>query len=411
MELDSHSIATTLQVLRDPAGIPSHPIVFQVLMIATWVFHILFVNIALGTAGLSLYAFAKRQTPHWERLSIGMTKAAKVSVSMLIVLGVAPLLFTQVIYDPQWYSSNILSGAWAIGFIFTLILGYSSWFTFYFKNHQGASDTVVWWGIIGLAFFLLDGFIMHALSYQALLPDQWMSWYAPNGKVDMSGTHIHAWQAGRFLFFIAMSVTVLGAFLKAYVNYYRVREDYEADYLTFVNRLGTKIILVGVVAQIVTFTWWLADLPASFHAFSSPLALAIFAILILLGGVSLRQQKEPHVTSYQALAVTVVMAALIATFRELLRMQYMLPYGYDIETYKVMEDIPSTALFFLTFIGVGGLVGGFFLTAIYKAGRTQGVYEASPTVNKLANSAIGIMIAWVGIFFMVGIFTWVSNTL
>ncbi|MGE4500625.1 MAG: hypothetical protein AB7C96_09800 [Hydrogenovibrio sp.] len=411
MELDSHSIATTLQVLRDPAGIPTHPVVFQVLMIATWMFHILFVNIALGAAALSLYGFTQRQNPNWERLSIGMTKATKVSVSLLVVLGVAPLLFTQVIYDPQWYVSNVLSAGWAIAFIFTLIIGYSSWFVFYFKNHAGAKGSILGWGLIGLAMFLLDGFIMHALSYQALLPEQWMQWYAPNGEVNMSGSEIHAWQPARFFFFIAMSITVVGTFLKAYAHYYKVRKDYNEDYRYFVNHLGSKIALSGLSLQLLMFIGWLFSVSDAIPVFHNPATWLMLLVLLILGFQLLMQWNKPSRTSYQTLLMAALMALMVAVFREALRVQYMLPFGYDILDYKVMEDWPSTALFFLTFIGVGGLVGGFYLTAIYKAGRTEGMYQASEPVAKLGTSAVGVLVVWVAIFFLTGIWVWLQNAI
>jgi len=42
------------------------------------------------------------------KLESHMIQVSKISVSMLIVLGVAPLLFTQVIYDQNWYVTNTL---------------------------------------------------------------------------------------------------------------------------------------------------------------------------------------------------------------------------------------------------------------------------------------------------------------
>ena len=96
-------IGTVMNTMRDPAGVPAHPVLFQGLMIFTWVFHIAFVHLTMGAAALAIYAFYRRDVgPYWERLSMALTKVAKVGVSLLIVLGVAPLLFTQVIYDPQW---------------------------------------------------------------------------------------------------------------------------------------------------------------------------------------------------------------------------------------------------------------------------------------------------------------------
>jgi len=145
-------IGIVMNTMRDPAGVPAHPVLFQALMVFTWVFHIAFVHLTLGAAGLSIYAFHKRaENPNWERLSIAMTKVAKVGVSLLIVLGVAPLLFTQVIYDPQWYASNVLSGRWTIAFIFTLIVAYCAWFVFYYANHEGAKRHIGLYAWVALA--------------------------------------------------------------------------------------------------------------------------------------------------------------------------------------------------------------------------------------------------------------------
>ena len=192
-------IGTIMHTMRDPAGVPAHPVLFQALMVLTWVFHIAFVHLTLGAAGLAIYAFRKgEQNPYWLRMSMAMTKVAKVGVSLLIVLGVAPLLFTQVIYDPQWYASNVLSALWAVGFIFTLIIAYCLWFAFYWSNHEGAKKYIGWYAVIALFLFCVDGLIMHALSYQALLPEQWMSWYAPNGVVDTRGAYLHAIQWPRY---------------------------------------------------------------------------------------------------------------------------------------------------------------------------------------------------------------------
>jgi hypothetical protein len=402
-------IGSTLQVLRDPAGIPSHPLVFQVLMVFTWIFHILFVNIALGSAAMALIGFRRRIDPHWQRLSMAMTKVAKVSVSLLVVLGVAPLLFTQVIYDPQWYTSNVLSASWAIAFIFTLIVGYSSWFVFYFRNKEGAGSGVFWFGALGLAMFLLDGFIMHALSYQALLPDQWMQWYAPNGEVDMSGSAIHAWQTARGLFFLAMSAVVFGAFLLAYGDYFSVREDRPADYLAFARRLGGRIGGIGAGIAFVLLVFWLAGVPGELGMWTHPITLLLGLYLLVLAFGLWHQRDGAPGRGYLMMLLASGMAALVAIFREALRVAYMQPFGYDVLDYKVMADYPSTALFFLTLLGVGGLVGGFYLATLYRAGRTEGVYQASPAVASMGTGAVGILVIWVAVFFLTGLWVWLGN--
>ena len=99
-----------VKALQDPMGVPFFPVVFQALMVLLFAFHIIFMNFALGTSFLSAYGWL-RSGERWTRLSRSMVRATTVNLSMTILLGIAPLLFVQVIYDPFWYASNMLS-AW-----------------------------------------------------------------------------------------------------------------------------------------------------------------------------------------------------------------------------------------------------------------------------------------------------------
>lgn len=94
-----------LMALTDPAGAPAHPLIFLVLGVVTFALHLTAVNVMLGTLGLAAWgAFSKN--PYWQRLAGALGTTAKVAVSVAIVLGVAPLLFVQVIYDPFWYTDR-----------------------------------------------------------------------------------------------------------------------------------------------------------------------------------------------------------------------------------------------------------------------------------------------------------------
>ena len=408
--MDAATTAAMLHTLQDPTGIPSHPLIFQVLMVLTWVPHILFVNISLGAAMMGLYAFTQRHDPHWQKLSEAMTKVAKVGVSLLVVLGVAPLLFTQTIYDPQWYASNLLSASWVIGFIFTLTIGYLAWFAFYLKNHgEHAPGWIVWLGVFGLAMFLLDGFIMHILAYQGLHPEQWVEWYTPGGHVDMSGHNIHAYELVRWGFFMAMSVTVFGAFMMAYGDYFKVRSDRSPAYLAFARNLGGRIALVGAVLQVVLLVLWIADVPAALHIWTHPMTWLLLIYLAVLVAAFVVAQGKIEGQGYRLLTLSIGMAGLVAIFREVLRMAYMAPFQYNVLDYKVLWDVPSFVLFLLTILGVGGLMGGFIITLVYKAGRVQGVYQADATVSRLGVGSVAATALWVFGFMAVGIWIWLSN--
>jgi len=102
--------------------------------------------------------------------------------------------------------------------------------------------------------------------------------------------------------------------------------------------------------------------------------------------------------------------AVLALWREVVRVAYLKRFGYDITTYTVHVDWPSTLLFFSTFIGVGGLVGGFYLTLLYRSGRVQGLYTAERSVARLGTAAVAILGIWIAVFFAYGIAIFVRNS-
>jgi hypothetical protein len=395
-------IGAVMNTMRDPAGVPAHPVVFQILMVITWVAHIAFVHLALGSAGLAIFAFHRRGAGvYWERLSMAMTKVAKVSVSLLIVLGVAPLLFTQVIYDPQWYTSNVLSGRWAIAFIFTLIVAYCCWFAFYHANHEGAKKHVGFYAWVAFGLFCLDGLIMHALSYQALLPEQWMNWYAPGGMVDTRGAALHAIQWPRYVFIMGLAVPAVGVFLLAYVHYFAGREDREPAYRAFVGALGKRIAQWGYGLALVPMLVWQFDFPAGSGLVLHPVGWFIVGALATMALWMRQLGDDTH--GYLPAICGFGLLGVLAVWREVIRIHYLRPLGYTVQTYPVHADWPSTVLFFATLLGIGGLVGGFYLTLLYRAGRVRGVYQADRTVSRLGTGAVSVLGVWIAVFFVYGI--------
>ncbi len=403
-------IGSVMHAMRDPAGVPAIPVLFQFLMVLTWVFHIVFVHLTLGAAATSIYAFyGHAGSAEWRQLSIALTKVAKVGVSLLIVLGVAPLLFTQVIYDPQWYASNVLSARWAILFIASLILAYCLWFAFYWGNREGARRYVGLYAILGLALFLMDGLIMHALSYQSIQPQRWMEWYAPNGVVDTSGGALHAFEWPRFLFIISLSAPAVGIFLIAYADYFASRADKSARYLAFARRLGRKIAVRGFLISLPLLVWWHFDHPRETGLAWDPFGwLMAFAILILANVV--RDEKE-NVHGYALAGLGTGIVVMLAIWREMVRAAYLKPFGYVVSDYKVNVDWPSMLLFFATLIGVGGIVGGYYLTLLYQSGRVMGQYDARGLVARLGSGAVAVLALWIAVFFAYGAAIYIRNTL
>ncbi|BBP42983.1 hypothetical protein [Thiosulfativibrio zosterae] len=415
--MDASQVAQVTEMmyaLRNPAGVPTFPIIFMGLGVLTFALHILFVQIMLGTSAITIFG-SFSQSPYWRRLAAAMLEIAKVSVSVAIVVGVAPLLFVQVVYDPHWYTSNVLSADWVIGFIIILIFAYWAMYFYYFTNGKNKDKTAQpkarWSMMLSLALMLVVGFIMHSLTSQMLHPELWKEWYLQNGVLDYSGSQLHAYNPWRFAFFISMAIPVTGAMLVTYRRFKMVREDADMGYLNWAADLGKTWIKVGSVIATVLYLAWMMTLPETAGSFATSFWGIIGGVMVLFFAIwaQVRLQGEAKFCSYMALPVALVIGLIVATSREMLRYSILNDFfHYDFMDYKIVMDWYSTGLFFLTFAIVGGSTLAYYLTIAWKAGQTVGVYTPSPAVNRMGTIALWIMILWVIQFFVAGIWTWVQ---
>lgn len=395
--------ASVLLALRDPAGVPFYPIVFQILYVLTWALHAAFVLLSLGSMGLSLYGSAKGNSDkHWSILTPHLIQTGKISVSILIVLGVAPLLFTQVIYDPNWYVTNTLSGMWVFIFIYTLIVGYSMYYWYYYANKaQKSGSTLI--GFLSFGILVFAGILMHNFAVTSIMPNAWMNMYAPNGVVDTSGWTFNV-DVIRLAFMVSLSIPVVGIFLQNYSRFLSTRKDFEASFIGYSAKLGTTLGVIGLLISAVLFVLWMLQINYLFH----PVSLAtIVGVLVLL------VMTKMNSNSYYTTLVLVVVALLISTMRELIRFDIMGKLGYSIYDYPVNLEIPTIVMFLGTFLIMGFVGVAYLLSMAWKVGKNEGVFDGSKDalVSKLGTSTLYIMITWMAIYFVWGISILFNNIL
>ena len=401
----------SLYALRDVAGVPSHPILFLVLGVVTFAMHMFAVHVMLGGAALTIRG-ALSQDIYWRQLANAMLSTAKIAVSVAVVIGVAPLLFVQVIYDPFWYTSNVLSAWWVIGFIIILSAAYLLIYLFYFKNEDLTQNKTKCPGsmILSLALFIVVGLIMHTLTNQMLSPDQWMEWYAPQGQIDASGTQLHSINWARFIFMIALAAPVTGAWLYGYRHYISVRPGSDSGYLEFVHTLARKLLAQGSVVSLVIGAIWMANLPENQAEFLTNPMLYITAVaLIALAMVPtlFGAKINNGYTAYWLVAIAFVVIALVAVDREIIRwFALVVESGYNPMDYPINMDWYSTILFFATFAVVGGMACTYLLTVAWQAGQTEGTYTPSLAISRLGNWTIYIIAIWIVHYFAVGFWVW-----
>lgn len=395
--------ASVLLALRDPAGIPFYPIVFQVLYVLTWALHIAFVLLSIGSLGLSIYGVTQQKSnPNWKLLTGHLIQTGKLSVSLLIVLGVAPLLFTQVIYDPNWYVTNTLSGMWVFIFIYALIVGYCIYYWYYYANKAKEGNGALI-GAVSFAFLIFCGVLMHNFAITSIMPNDWMQMYAPNGKIDMSGWTFNI-EYTRLAFMVSLALPVVGIFLQAYGRFVSSRSDMSKEYVEFCVNLGTKLAVIGLIISAILFIFWLNAIDYLFHP---------IGIVSIIGALVLLAMAGTNKNAYLTVGWLVVVALLFSTLREWLRYDIMSSLGYSIYDYTVNLEIPTIVMFLSTFLIMGGVGVAFLLTLAWKVGKKEGVFDGSKdaAVTKLGNYTLAIMSAWMVIFFGWGLMTLFKNIL
>ena len=402
-------VGTMLKAMPDPAGAPFFPVTMQLLQVLTWILHMIFVYTSVGGLFFTIYGSTKKEE-RWQRLAKATLELAKVSVSLAIVLGVAPLLFYQVIYDPLWYASANLSAGWYILFIFFLLLGYYFIWGAYFTKNKPSMYMLM--SVFGVLFLLLVGFIIHVVNYQALFPEKWVEWYTDGGKtMNVSGWNIYTFNVFRYLSLLVFpSVAITGVFLMLYNLYFRSREDMDKDYLDWAGKVGARSAIYAGIGWLVSHILYILTIPADWGARGSIFTWLSVLGLILLAGVVFFSQKNPVKMAIPSLLAGSVALLLIAIFREYLRVASTSRFGYSIYSYKLNLEFLSPLLF------LGTLLTGLVLYAYawwmaYQAGKTPKgkVYEASETEHHLGELSVFVVILWAIVFIGVGLIIVVRN--
>lgn len=389
--MNAVTVGQYVQMMRDPAGLPFYPVVFQLLMVLTFALHILFVNFVVGGMLVALWGRVSGN-PHGLRLSKAMARASTVNLSIAIVLAVAPLLFVQVIYDPFWYTANTISAVWAMGFLVAVSLAFYALYLFYLGGKRPGRDGNPFWLLVALVSAGVAGYIIHSLTMEQLQALQWKGLVVKGLRVDATGTVLAGFSLPRILHFLLPSVAITGVYIMLYAWYFQGREDYPRDYIQFCGGLGSRLAIWATVGQAAVGVWWLLTLPGRLHFLSNPFFLVGAAAGLCLLGLLIAARSNPVAWAPRLMLMAFVAVFLMSYAREALRMAYVAGIGYSIFDYKVHPDWGSTLLFFLTFLA--GLVVLAYPTVVaYHAGRSTKPLESDPAEG-LGRAAYGLTILW-----------------
>ncbi len=237
--------------LPAPAGL------IQFLLVLTFILHLVPMNFLLGggiLAGMS-HLLSKKHERH-ARLAKRLSELMPTAVAMAVSLGVAPLLFVQVLYGHLLYSSSILMAyAWFL-VVPLVIIGYYGVYLLRFKwDHLGRFRIYVAWFLAIV--FAGVGFIYSNNFSLMQRPETWKDHYfaSPDtGHLALSDPALYP----RYLHMLLGAVAVAGVWV---LIIGARRRSGDEEWSHWAMRYGGRVFTFATLLNIVVGFWFMISVP------------------------------------------------------------------------------------------------------------------------------------------------------
>lgn len=347
----------------DPLPLSAPVALFQVLLVGTFTLHILAMNVLLGGSVITAAsAVLERSRPNAQRALL-LQRAGRpltVAAAATVNLGVAPLLFLQLLYGPFFFTSSILM-AWPwLSVIVLVMAAYAGLYLIdIWARALGPWATAV---RIGSAFLFAGVAFLYVNNITLMLaPDEWKEIYDDFRR----GIYLPLGEAAlfpRYLHFLLASLAVGGVALLAYGLWVRRREP---DFGDWCVRLGARWFLIPTILQMAIGPAFLLTQPA--FARDEFLAADLLETGVLWAGVTAAiiagalvmwtmRSRAPTMPGIAAVAFVLVSVALMAVARHMLRAIRTSPH-LDVGTLASDTQVVIVLIFFLVLAGGLSAVG------------------------------------------------------
>lgn len=302
----------TPDIIPTPDTLPVNWLWFEILLIVTFLLHIITMNFILGGSILTIVGSFKKKAFTDEVMTIPTL------IALTINFGIPPLLFVQVLYGNLFYSSSVIMAVpWILVIPFLLIAYYGAYL--YVKKNGKAHSIARFSLYISTAVILIIAFIYVNNSTLMLDPSRWSMYFS-----NPAGTNLNWGEPTlfpRYLHFVfgAIAIAALGKAL-----FYHFSK--KADPGVKKKQIGTGLKTFGymTIAQILIGIWFLISLPKDIMMLFMGQNI-IYTILLILGIVIAMLTLHAAFTKKLMYSVfsTLVLLIVMILMRDLLRHAYL----------------------------------------------------------------------------------------
>lgn len=313
-----------------PLPLPLPEWLLVIILVVSFLAHILFVNLMLGGTILTLWSQIKGlKDKKYDLLAKEIASTITVNKSIAVVLGVAPLLSINVLYTVYFYSANALTGLIWIAVIplvtIAFLLTYLHKYTWkIFENNKAVHLSII---ALATAILLFIPFIFLTNINLMMFPEKWAAVKGFFSAMMLPNVF------PRYFHFIFASLAVTGLFLFWYMS----RKNYEFEKLLpgfsryDIQRKGYSLTLIASICQMLIGPIVLLTLPSKGMGWNlilvivTGVAMALPAMWMMWKG--LQDTKENIAKNfYKVVALMSVTVIFMGSGRQIYRANALEPH-------------------------------------------------------------------------------------
>jgi hypothetical protein len=321
---------------------------FYFFLTLTFIIHLVFMNIMLGSGIIALVNSIKdaQKTPP---LAKDISLKLPYAIALTINFGVAPFLFLQVLYGHFIYVSSVLMAIYWLSVVGLLILLYYSAYIYDFKFDvlKGAK---IFFIAITVILALIIAFLFTNNMTLMLVPARWATYFHnPSGTI-LNLTEPTLWP--RYLHFVTASIAVGGLFV-AFI-WSRKKDHPQAK--QNMNQ-GLQWFTYATIAQILIGFWFLLSLPQHIMLkFMGGSTLYTGIFFLALGSAILTLTFGFKRKILPAIVSTLLTITLMVLIRSFVRTSYLKPY-FSMDALEVTLQYSPLIVFLIALsLGLGIIV-------------------------------------------------------
>lgn len=348
-----------------PQGLPAPSWLLQALLILTFFLHVVPMTITLGGTWIALVAgLLGRRRPEGALAGLARQLAGLLPTvtAFTITLGVAPLLFLQLLYGLFFYPSTILL-AWSwLAVIGLLLVGYGGIYTVAWRRQPVMGwKQLLTFGLSSVT-FLLTAFIYTNVMTLMLVPGRWAELFTTTLGAGTGLNLADATLLPRFAHILLGVVAAAGMFVVALGQF-----DADPANGRQVQRFGLCWLVPAVLLQGVVAPWYLGRITGPGRAglqglgltILVPLAVGLGALALVLALLAWWRGRAPVLIGAAAGALLLVVAVL-TVLRHMVRQAILAPL-LPAEAWRVDPQTVVFVLFVVVLLAAVGVIGWLLL--------------------------------------------------